>query len=102
MILENFCPLTTQVHMHGVEEGATSAAAAPVRAKAAGLRRTTKRTYREEGHPCPHCLSGTVHRSRIRSFPELFLWLFLVTPYRCRRCFRRFFTFAPLAHWNRN
>ena len=98
MILENFCPLAAQVDMHIAEEGTTPAAAAPVRAKAAVLERTAKRAYREESYPCPYCLSGTVQRSRIRSIPEFFLGLFLVTPYRCRRCFRRFFTFAPLVH----
>lgn len=53
-------------------------------------------------HVCPNCESPNIRRSR-REGPFEFLlhWLFLLSPYRCRDCYQRYFGFRfshPPAH----
>jgi hypothetical protein len=49
-------------------------------------------------HICPYCESRNIRRSRREGLVEFVIhWVFFLSPYRCRECYRRYFglRFSP-------
>lgn len=63
--------------------------------RTAGLKPRLKPNFLFQPMRCPKCLSNDVHRSR-RVELEWALSLILIGPFRCHRCFSRFYRFVFL------